>query len=713
MSPSSAAIADEQQAAPAGALAIKSLRPFFEPRTVAVIGAGRRRGRIGAEIFHNLAACGFLGRIVPVNVHAREIDGVTAYPSVLDVPGSVDLAVIAVPAHCVEASVDECLAKGVPALVVISAGFGETGEQGRVREAALRARVRAAGARMIGPNCMGVVNTDPAVQLNATFSPAFPPPGRVAFSSQSGALGQAILDYARRLNLGMSSFVSVGNKADVSTNDLIEFWAGDPRTDVILLYVESFGNPRRFSRIAREVARVKPIVAVKAGRSRAGARAAASHTGALAASDTIVDALFRESGVIRTDTLEELFNVAVLLAHQPIPAGPRVAILTNAGGPGILASDACEARGLVLPSLSADTVAALRTFLPASAALSNPIDMLATAAADDYGRAIPLILRDPAVDSLLTIFIPPLVTSPADVAHAIATAARGASKPILATFLGAEGTPDALAPVPCYRFPESAAYALARAVEYGRWRAAPRGTVLTCEGIDRDAARAIVDRTGVSGGKWLSPLEALALLDACGISRATTIAIGSEADAADTARRLGFPVVLKGAGTGILHKTEAHAIHVNLIDEPAVRAAYRALASRRGRDIDQILMQPMIGDGAEFLVGAVLDPTFGHVMVCGTGGTLVELVRDTTCRLHPLTGLDAREMIDGLRGAALLRGFRGAPARSEPALRDILLRVSALLELCPEIVELDLNPVIVTATGARAVDARIRIEPHR
>jgi acetyl coenzyme A synthetase (ADP forming)-like protein len=685
-----------------------SLRSLFEPKTVAVVGASRRRGSVGAEVFHNLAAGGFPGRVVPVNCRATAVDGSTAYASLRDVPGDIDLVVIAVPAPAVAAVVDDCIGKRVGAIVVISAGFAETGGAGRALEDAIRDRVRAAGIRMVGPNCMGVLNTDPAFHLNASFSPVFPPPGTIAFSSQSGALGLAILEQARQLNLGLSAFVSVGNKADVSANDLLEYWEADPRTQVILLYLESFGNPRRFREIARRVSRTKPIVAVKAGRSRSGARAASSHTGALAASDSIVDALLRQSGVIRTETLEELFEVAALLAHQPLPTGKRVGILTNAGGPGILAADACEGFGLAVPSLSAATVAELRHFLPASASVTNPVDMLATASAEDYRRAIPILLGDPGIDSLLTIFIPPLVTDPADVARAITDCARTSPKPVVATFFGAAGVPDILAPVPCYMFPESAARALAHATTYAKQRTAATGTTLDFTDIDRTAARAIVEQARSTGGGWLSPLGCEALMRAVGIQTAGTRVVRSAAEARAVAHEIGYPVVLKGSGPDILHKTEAGAVHTSLADDESVADAYRALA--RNADVLQILVQPMLR-GVEMFVGASFDATFGHAIVCGSGGTLVELLRDTSCRLAPVTDVAAREMLDELRGIALLRGFRGAPTADEPALLDVVLRVSALLELCPEIQELDLNPVVVSATGAAAVDARIRIAP--
>lgn len=685
-----------------------SLRALFEPRTVAVVGASRRRGSVGAEVFHNLAAGGFTGRAVPINPHAESIDGVPAYPSLQAVPGAVDLVVIAVPAPAVPAVIEDCIAKSVGSIVVISAGFGETGPAGRAQEDALRDRVRAAGIRMVGPNCMGVVNTDPTVHLNASFSPVFPPAGQIAFSSQSGALGLAILEYAQRLNLGLSTFASVGNKADVSSNDLLEYWEHDPHTRVILLYLESFGNPQRFRTIARRVAREKPIVAVKAGRSSSGARAACSHTGALAASDTIVDALFRDTGVIRTETLEELFDVAALLAHQPLPAGTRVGILTNAGGPGILAADACEGFGLSVPALTPATIPALRAFLPSAASVANPVDMLATASADDYRRAIPVLLADPAIDALLTIFIPPLVTDSADAARAIADAARGSSKPVLATFFGATGVPEILAPVPCYTFPESAVRALAHAAEYSSRRAAPAGVAPSFTDIDRQAARARVTHLVESGGGWMSPFDCDAVLQACGIPAAATRLVSTADDACELARELGFPVVLKGSGANILHKTEQHAVYPGLADDAAVRAAFANLS--RTPDVAQVLIQPMVR-GVEMFVGASFDRKFGHTVMCGSGGTLVELLRDVACRLAPLTNVSAREMLDDVRGTILLRGYRGAPVADEGALRDVLLRVSVLLEICPEIHELDLNPVMVGPGGATVVDARIRLGP--
>jgi acetyl coenzyme A synthetase (ADP forming)-like protein len=704
-------LAEEKAAARSRAAATASMKPFFEPRVVAVIGANRERGKIGAEILHNLVEAGFTGTVVPVHPTAPRVDGLTAYPSVTDIPGPVDLAVVAVPAERVLEAVDGCIAKGVRAICVISAGFSECGGDGRAREAVLVDRIRRAGCRLIGPNCMGLLNTDPAIRLNATFAPVYPPAGGVAMSTQSGALGLAILDYAKRLNIGISSFVSVGNKPDVSGNDLIQYWADDPRTSVILLYLESFGNPRKFSEIARRVGRTKPIVAVKAGRSSAGSRAASSHTGALATSDTVVDALFRQAGVIRTERLEELFDVAALLSNQPIPRGGRVAILTNAGGPGILAADACEAHGLELPPLGDATRNELRSFLPPAASVGNPVDMLASAPPDHYRRALEAILRDEAVDSVITIFIPPLVTEPDAVASAIAAASRtAAGKPVLGVFMRAEGAPPALAPIPCYAFPESAAQALARVVAYGRWRALPAEPPAVVAGIDRDRIRAIVTHALERGGGWLSPDEAQELLSAARIESAAARSVSSLRDAADAATALGYPVALKALGPALLHKTERRAVALDLRDEKSVRAAYLDFEARLGADMTAVLVQRMVPGGVEMIVGALQDPLFGPLIACGTGGVLVDVLADTAFRLHPLRASDARDMIGELRGARLLRGYRGAPPADEPALADLLLRLSALVSEAPEIQELDLNPVMVLQSGACVADARIRVE---
>ncbi len=564
--------------------------------------------------------------------------------------------------------------------------------------------------RMVGPNCMGLVNTDPRFKLNATFGPIYPPEGKVALSSQSGALGLALLDYASKLNLGISTFVSVGNKADVSGNDLVQYWSEDPRTEVILLYLESFGNPVRFAKIARRVARRKPIVAVKSGRSKAGSRAASSHTGALAESDRVVDALLRQAGVIRTGTLEELFDVAMLLSSQPVPGGQRVGILTNAGGPGILAADACEAQGLELPSFSPKTAAALRAFLPEAASVGNPVDMLASASPAHYRQAEQILLADDAIDSLLVIFIPPIASNADEVARAIVEGAAGARKPVLSTFMSARGAPKLLAPIPSYPFPESAVIALARAAAYGEWRRRPAGTVSAPSGIEEAAGRAIVERALERGGGWLSPTETEELLAAFGIPMAPARVARTPAAAAAAARGLGFPVVLKAIGPAILHKTEVGGVRLDLGDSAEVAREARALKKALGADLTDFLVQTMVPGGVEVIAGVIHDPSFGPLVLYGSGGTLVELLADVAFRLPPLTDTDVDAMLEEVRGTALLRGYRGAAPMDEGALRDLLQRLSTLAEACPEVREMDLNPVKVLARGIRVVDARVRVE---
>jgi acetyl coenzyme A synthetase (ADP forming)-like protein len=692
--------------------AAASLRPFFEPRTIAVIGANAEAGHIGSEIFRNLQN-GFTGTLVPVHPRAESIGGLKAYQTVQDIPFDVDLAVVVVRAAKVAAVVDDCLAKGVKALVVISAGFGEMGPEGHALEAELVEKIRAAGVRMIGPNCMGIMNTDPAFQVNATFSPVAPPPGRIAFSTQSGALGLAILEYVKRLNIGISSFASIGNKADVSGNDLLQYWAEDPRTDVILLYVESFGNPRKFAEIARRVGRTKPILAVKAGRSDAGARAASSHTGARASSEVLVETMLREAGVIRTRTLEELFDAATLLAHQPVPGGNRVAIVTNAGGPAILAADACEAHGLRVPILAEATQRALRAFLPPAAAVGNPVDMIASATPEQYRKALDVVAADPAVDSILAIFIPPLVTEPEAVAAAIKGAAARTSKPMLATFLGAQGLGPQLAPVPAFAFPEAAATALAHVTRYGEWLRRPVNTPEPLPEQMRITVRGVIDRLAGAHDRWLAPDECESLLTAAGLPALRSITVRTADDAVAAAREVGFPAVLKAVGKDIVHKSDVGGVRVSLASEQAVRDAFAALTTTLGNRLDGVLVQPMVSGGVEMVVGGVNDAAFGPVVMCGTGGVLVELLDDTAFGMCPLSDADARGLVERVKGRVRLRGFRGTPAADEAAFNRLLVRVSHLLHACPEIREMDLNPVMVLPAGAVIADVRVRVGSAR
>ena len=698
-----------------------ALKIFFAPRAVAVIGASRQRGTVGGELFHNLLRFGFAGPVYPVNPAADVVQCVPAYPSVEAIPGPVDLAVIAVPAGRVVQASEQCGRKGVRALVVISSGFAETGAEGRARQAELVRLCRATGMRLIGPNCLGIVNTDPAVRLNATFAPEPPPDGRVGFLSQSGALGLAIMEYARTLGLGLSTFVSVGNKADISANDFLCYWEEDPRTDVILLYLESFGNPRKFSRIARRVARVKPIVAVKSGRSPAGVRATSSHTGALlAASDVTVDALFRQAGVIRTDTLEEQFDVASLLAHQPLPKGRRVAIITNAGGPAILCADACEGEGLEVPVLGEETQARLRRLLPPEASVGNPVDMIASATGEHYRETLRIVAADPSVDALIVIFIQPLTTRAEDAAGAIVDAVRGLedSKPVLTVFMSARGFPEVLQTaevrVPSYAFPEAAAIALARVARYGEWRARPPSAPPRLEGLRRDEAAALVAGALQRGEGWLTPEEVAGLLMCYGLPVVPQRVAASPETAGEAAREMRGKVALKAIAAGLVHKTDLGGVRLDLEGPEEVRRAAEgmgALLASKGHPLTGFLVQQMVLEGVEMLVGVVQDPQFGPVVACGAGGVLVELLRDVSVRLAPLTPEDASEMVRSLKTFPLLTGFRGAPPGDIQALEDALLRVSALAEDLPQVAEVDLNPIRVHPAGAAIVDARVRVKP--
>jgi acetyl coenzyme A synthetase (ADP forming)-like protein len=702
------------------AAASAAMTAFFAPPSVAVVGASRQRGTLAGEIFHNLLAYGFNGPVYPVNPGAAVVQSVVAYPSVAAIPGEVGLAVLVLPAEALLEAVEQCGRKGVRALVAISAGFAEMGPEGRARQDSLLATCRRYGMRLVGPNCMGIVNTDPEVRLDAIFAPEPPREGRIGFASQSGALGKAMIEYAASLGLGISSFVSMGNKADVSGNDLLHYWEQDPRTDVVLLYLESFGNPRHFSRIARRVGLRKPIVAVKSGRTRAGTRATSSHTGALlAASDVTVDALFRQAGVIRTDTLEELFDVAALLSTQPPPRGRRVAILTNAGGPGILCTDACEAEGLEIPMLSADTQQRLRAFLPPEASVTNPVDMIASASAEHYHRAIEAVAEDPSVDALVVIYIPPLETGADEVARAIAVAAEAIEphKTILTVFMsrrGAGALGSGNVRVPSYLFPEAAAIALARAARYGEWRRRPTPPPPRLGGVRRAEAAALVARSLDRGAGWLAPDETHALLSCYGLPVTVQRLAATPAEAGAAAAELGLPVALKAVIQGAAHKADVGAVRLRLAGSAAVTAAAQqmleGLAARR-ESASGFLVQPMAGEGVEMIVGVVHDPQFGPVVACGAGGTLVELLGDVAVRLAPLTEPDAREMIAELRSHPLLTGYRGQPVRDRAALEDLLLRTSALVDDLPEIAELDINPVIVHESGATIVDARVRIEP--
>jgi acetyl coenzyme A synthetase (ADP forming)-like protein len=724
-----------------------SLRWFFKPTSVAVIGASRDPSSIGYRILEALVMSRFQGPVYPVNPKAKVVGSMRAYASVTELPEPVELAIISVPRDAVLAVIDECAKCGVKAVVVITAGFAEADDAGKALQKQLVEKVRGHGMRMVGPNCMGLLNTHPDVRLNASFSPLFPPNGRIAMSSQSGALGLAILALATERQLGISTFVSVGNKADVSGNDLLQYWEVDDNTNVILLYLESFGNPRRFARIARRVSRAKPIIAVKAGRTLAGRRAAGSHTAALAANDVAVDALFRQTGVIRAETLDEMFDMAALLDSQPLPKGRRVAIVTNAGGPGILCTDACEAGGLMVAELSDAVSRELRTFLPASASVSNPVDMIASAGPDSYRKTIETILPAEDVDALIVIYIPVDRDNSGTVADAIrqgiANGRRngGAGKPVLACLMTSNGsrllsvgptvqvkdvhrfaaslhlagspTPGpqtAGETVPSYMFPESAAKVLAKAAAYGEWRSRPLSLVPGFPDIRREEAETVVSRAvQVRGGGWLSAQESRSVLDAFGIPQAPAGIVRTEDEAVAIAAKLGFPVAVKLASQRVLHKSDVGAVRLNVQSEAGVRRAFEEIQQE---GMEGVVIQKMISGGIELMIGVTEDPSFGPLIAFGLGGIHVEILADVCFRVTPLTDTDADEMIRGIHGYRLLEGYRGHAPADIDAIREVLLRVSRMVEDLTEIRELDLNPVFALppGQGCAVVDARIRVQ---
>ncbi len=568
---------------------------------------------------------------------------------------------------------------------------------------------------------MGLLNTDPAVSLDGQFGPAFPPRGNVSLSSQSGALGLAILDYATELNIGISTFVSVGNLADVSGDDLLLYWEDDPATDVILLYMETFGNPRRFARVARRIAHRKPIVAVKAGRTRSGARATASHTGSLASLDVAVDALFRQAGVIRVDTLEALFDVTGLLANQPIPTGRRVGVLTNAGGPAVLAVDALESSGLDVPELSTGLQGRIRDMLAPEAAVGNPVDMIAAAGPAEYRGVAEAMLDSDELDTVIAIYIPPSPEGSTEVAAALRAVGEGnvSDSVFLAVFMHSEGAPDVLtggqSPVPTFAFPERAARALVAAVEYGEWLQRPDGDVPVFADLDPEAARTAVESalTGATEGVWLDSAETEAVLGAYGMKLPVSAVATSEDEAVAIAESLSGPAVLKVLSPSALHKSDVGGVVVGVSGADQVVAAYRQVSTAVD-DAEGVLVQEYVGGDHEVLIGMLEDPNFGPLIVFGLGGVFVELIGDVAFRIHPLTDVDAAEMVRDVRSAPLLDGYRGSPAADIPAVEETLLRVSAMIEDLPEVVEMDLNPVKVGPPGAGVsiVDARIRVRPQ-
>jgi acetyltransferase len=697
------------------------LDPVLRPKSIAVIGASRKEASIGWQILDNLLKHGFQGPVYPVNPNAASIHSVPAYPSIGAVPGPVDLAVIVVPKEHVVDVVRQSVEAGVKGFVVISAGFREVGGKGVEREKELLEIVRSRGIRMVGPNCMGVLNAESGVRMNATFAPSSPPPGNVAFMSQSGAMGLSILDYAETLGIGIATFVSAGNKADVSGNDLLSYWGDDPSIGLILLYIESFGNPQKFVDLTRGISSRKPVAVVKSGRTSAGARAAASHTGALAQTDLATDALLRQAGAIRAQTVEELFDLATAFSNQPLPRGNRVAIVTNAGGPGIILADACESHGLDVVDLSPASQEKLRACLPEEASVRNPVDMIASATAESYELALDCVLSDPNVDAAIASFVPPLGIHTEDVARALVriNAVHG-EKTLLAVLMGQQGLPAGLAAlhqakIPGYLFPESAARALGAMCRQRRWQDRRPGERPSFD-VDDEAVEAAISRTARSGETKMSEGDALSVLEAYGIPVTPWKAV-TEDEVERAAEELGYPLALKIVSPDVVHKTEYGAVVLGVESAPELKERLGAALAEVRRHfphesqprIRGILLQKMAPRGREIIAGLTRVPRVGPMVMFGLGGIYVEALRDVSLRMCPITDEDARDMVREVKMHRLLEAIRGEPARDVDALAEVLLRLSQLALRHPAISEMDVNPLVSLERGAVAVDARIQL----
>ena len=702
---------------------VASLRPFFTPENVAIIGASSKPSSVGYQITEKLKA--YQGQVYPINPKATEIANTKAYPDIASIVTTVDLAVIAVPYGAVLDVVRQCGEKGVKALVVISEGFAEVGAEGLARQLKLRDIAIGYGMRIIGPNCLGIMNTDPTVQLNAGFAPQLTQAGSIAMSSQSGALGLSILDYANKTGLGLSHFVSLGNKADVSSNDLMQYWEEDPKTKLIVLYLESFGNPRRFARLARRIGKKKPILAVKAGRSSVGSKAASSHTAALAANETAVDALFTQTGVIRADKLEDLFDIAKLLSTQPLIQDKRVAIMSNAAGPAIMATDAMIAEGLLLPELSSDLQAALATSLADTASLSNPIDMIASATAEQYAETCKKLLYSPEIDAIHIIYISVGLENSNRIRRLLSEVIlearqHGIQKTIISSFMGLDERYDTIKAgeetIPNYVFPESAAKALGKSYGYASWRSEAVGHFVSHDDIDSNTIIKAKSLLSSSPKGWLSNDTSMQIVKLFGINALETHFAKNKDTALTIANSLGYPIALKMSSRTLVHKSDWDGVKLNLESASEVQDACLEIErcleqANKGSALDGFVIQPMVKEGLELIMGVSHDPLFGPLIGLGLGGIYTEVLKDIVFRITPLSEKDATDMIESIKAYKLLKGYRGEEPYDIKAIKDMLLRLSRMVEELPMIQELDFNPVTVfpEGKGCIAIDIRIRI----
>ncbi len=704
----------------------ENLRFIFSPRSVAVIGASTHKGSVGRDIFANILFSGYTGIVYPVNPKARGILGVRAYHSVWDIPGEVDLAVIIVPSAAVPTVMEECGEKGVKGAVVITAGFKEIGKKGAELEEKVKEISSKYSISLVGPNCLGVFNTDPEISLNATFAASMPKAGNIAFISQSGALGVVTLEYAQEENIGLSKFASFGNKADITENDLLAVLKDDPHTDVILLYLEDLTDPKGFIELAREITgeipKRKPILAMKSGRTMEGARAASSHTGALASSDEAHDSFFRQCGVLRVETLEELFDYAIAFANQPLPKGNRVAIVTNAGGPGILATDASVRYGLQPVSFEKRTTENLRKGLPPTANITNPVDVIGDAKEDRYALALKNVLDDKNVDGVIVICTRQSMTSLPDIACVIADITPQYKKPVMACFMGKTDIPEALKildekNIPHYKFPEAAARAMANMSDYAQWLSRPRTEVRIFKDVDKRKVKGILATARREKRDFLPESEAHEVLKAYGFPVLEFRLAKNEQECLQYAGEIGYPVALKIVSPDILHKVDVGGVRLNIEDEAGLKRAYKDILysvkpAKTEVNIWGILVQKMAKGGKETIIGMNRDPNFGALLMFGLGGVYVEVLKDVTFRIAPIRELSAQRMIKEIRGYKILEGYRGEMPSDIAAIAECLKRLSQLVTDFEEIEELDINPLLVfeKGKGARVVDARILIK---
>ncbi len=697
-----------------------NLDTLFAPKSVAVIGASNRQGSVGRAVFTNILLNEYRGTVYPVNPKDRSISGVRSYPSVQDLPESVDVAVIVVPAAVVPDVTEDCGKRGVKGLIVISAGFKEIGQDGAALERQVASLAQKYSMRMVGPNCLGAINTDPEVRLNASFASQMPLEGSIAFASQSGALGEAVIDYAAGEGIGFSKFISVGNKADVNENDVLEYLRADPKTKVILLYIEDIVDGRKFVDTVSKVTEEKPIIAVKAGVSPEGAKAASSHTGALAGSDEAYNAILKQSGVLRVESIIDLFDYARAFAKQPPPRGNRVAIITNGGGPGIMATDASVRYGLQISQFSETTKSKLRAGLPKEASVNNPIDLIGDAQSDRYELALQA-LYDESVDCGLVLLTPQAMVDLKKVAETIASVGPRSGKTILASILGlTDITPaiDVLESnnIPHYTFPESAVRALAAMYEYQCWVERPRTEIRHFD-VDVGKAREIISNAKRAGLTNIPQDDALRILSTYGLPVIKTETASSKAEALEAAKRIGYPVAMKIVSPDVVHKIDVGGVKLDLSSDQDVSEAFDEIlknVNARVPDarIEGVILQEYVTGGTETIIGIHRDPKFGPLLMFGLGGIYVEAYRDVSFRLAPIRELSADNMINQIRGSKILQGFRGQPPADTKSIAECIERLSQLSIELPDIAELDVNPLVAFANGCRALDARIIVAKH-